>query len=121
MRKQSNIMKQKKLKEQIILDIGFNSGVQWMVDMLQCVLHDKRINGDAFGEERITRVLAGVHERDRLYHEALSEGKEADVKQDQLDRELRDIYGDRLVPFSERHSYMKQTSYKKAKKGWTDD
>lgn len=49
MRKQSNLMKQKKLKEQIILDIGFNSGVQWMVDMLQCVLHDKRTNGDAFG------------------------------------------------------------------------
>ena len=41
-------------------------------------------------------------------------------RQEELDRCLREIWGEDLVPFYERYDELKKFKYDKAKKGWVD-
>lgn len=111
----------KAAREQALLDIGVTCGKQQIVDYLTLVLRNPDYVGkDIFGRERIDKIFAGLEYYDSKYKDAYTTKKEADVWQERLDRELREVYGDDLVPFAERQPYVMQPDYKKSKKGWTD-
>jgi hypothetical protein len=44
--------------------------------------------------------------------------READYAQEQLDRALREVWGDELETFYERYPYLKKMNYVKAPKSW---
>lgn len=84
------------------------------MDYLTLVLRDPDYMGsDIFGRERIDRVFAGIKAYDLEFEKAYNpKNVEADVLQERLDRMLREVYGDELVPFMERQPYIKQLTYK---------
>ena len=111
----------KAAREQALLDAGMSCGKQQMVDYITLVLRDPDYIGkDVFGRERIEKVLAGLEYYDRLYKDAYTVKKEADVWQERLDKKLREVYGDDLVPFAQRQPDILMPNYNKKKKGWVD-
>lgn len=114
-------LEKKAYREKALLDIGVDSGAQRIIDYLQGVLHDPKIMGkDVFGPKRLRRVLAGIDERDKYYAGAYTLGKEADRLQEELDRELKDIWGEEAYSFDERQPYIRKPEYRKTMKGWVD-
>lgn len=108
-------------REKNLLDIGTACGKQQMVDYITCVLRNQKYMGkDTFGRKRIDRVLIGLLDYDKEYAKAYTIGKEADVAQKHLDDELRQLYGDELVPFEERQPEIFRPGYNKKRKGWVD-
>jgi hypothetical protein len=73
---------------------------------------------DTFGRERIENILVRLMQLDDEFRGAYTIDKEADYLQEKLDQKLRELYGDGLIPFSERQPYVKQMGYKKSQKGW---
>lgn len=106
-------------RDKALLDIGADFGAQKVIDYLTLVLRDPAYVGQGiFGRERIDLVIAGIHNYDKEFAEAYTTKVEADVLQDKLDRLLREVYGDELVPFTERQPYVKQLTYK-PRKEWS--
>ena len=106
-----------------LMQEAFDSGYQKACDLLALALHDPEVMGsDTYGEQRIVKVYEGMRKYNDEYWEAWTIRKEADYKQDKLDRELRAIfarkYADRIVPFNVRHSLVWVPGYSKARKGW---
>lgn len=114
-------LEKKQAREQALLDIGVQCGKQQIVDYLSCVLHNpKYVEKDIHGRDRIDKIMVGLYDYDRKYEKAYTKDVEADVAQEHLDEELREIYGDELIPFKERQPYVLQMNYSKARKGWVD-
>lgn len=106
-------------REQALLDIGLACGKQQMADYITCVLRNPLYVGkDIFGRDRIEKVLVGLMDYDKKYKKAYTLDKEADVAQQHLDDELRQVYGDELVPFEVRQPDIKILGYEKSRKGW---
>lgn len=106
-----------------LMQEAFDSGYQRACDLLALTLHDPEVMGkDILGERRIVRVYDGMRKHDDEYWQAWTAKKEADYKQDKLDRELRAIfarvYKDRVVPFNVRYNLVLIPGYAKARKGW---
>lgn len=101
---------------------GLETGVQMTADYLQLVLRDPEVMGkDIFGRERIERVLKAIREKDREYNDAYDcKNIEADYLREKLDRELREIWGDDLVPFAERQENIKTIDYSRPMKHWKE-
>ena len=105
--------------KQALVDAGVASGKQRMVDYMTIALRDPAIVGkDIWGRGRIDKLFAELEALDKEYAEAYTTGKEADHLQDKLDRKLREVYGDDLVPFSVRQPDIMQPGYEKSRKGW---
>lgn len=116
---ENGYLKKKQEREQALLDIGVTCGKQQMVDYLTCVLRNPLYVGkDIFGRDRIDRIMVGLLTYDKKYEKAYTKDVEADVAQEHLDNELRQVYGDELVPFKERQPDVVQMNYSKARKGW---
>ena len=102
-----------------LLDVGERLGMQKMWDYVQIVLHNPKVmSKDTFGEERLNNIFEELKVMADEYHTAFTTDKEADYYQEMLDRQLRDIYGDKTMPFYERYPELKQVRYDKAMKGW---
>lgn len=81
--------------------------IQYMTDTLIIVLNDPDVMGkDVFGKKRITKVIKAWEEAYDRYHGALEKGDEQDVWQVKMDRILRSIMGEDLVPFKERYEWV---------------
>jgi hypothetical protein len=114
-------LEKKAYREKALLDIGVDSGAQRIIDYIQCVLHDKAVMGkDVFGPKRLRKVLDAIDKRDKYYADAYTLKNEADKLQDELDAELKDIWGEEAYSFEERQPYIKQPEYRKTMKGWVD-
>lgn len=116
-------LEKKAYREKALLDIGVDSGGQRIIDYLQCVLHDPKVMGgqkNIFGPKKLRRILAAIDERDKYYADAYTTRKDADKLQEELDKELRDIWGTEAYSFDERQPYIKKPEYKNAMKGWLD-
>lgn len=104
---------------QSFLDAGEEMGVQKMWDYMQLALRDPAVMGkDTFGPNRLEKVFKAMQNLASEYHTAFTDDVEADYYQEKLDKQLKDIWGDRFSPFYERYPQLKQFSYKKGKKGW---
>lgn len=114
-------LEKKAYRERALLDIGIDSGAQRIIDYLQCVLHDRSVMGkDVFGPERLRRILDAIEKRDKYYAAAYTLDKKADKLQEELDKELQDIWHGEAYSFTQRQPYIKQPGYRKAMKGWVD-
>lgn len=112
-------LEQKHAIEQKILDVGEQMGMQKMWDYVQTQLRNPKVVGkDIFGRERLEKLFQGCMEASNHYHTAFTNDVEADYVQEELDSNLREIWGDDLSPFYDRYPYLKKTKYDRPKKGW---
>lgn len=108
-------------REQKIFDAGTRIGIQQCWDFLQLTLRDPEIIGrDQFGRARLEKVYQGIKERVDYFHPAFTMEKEADVRQEELDKCLKEIWQEDLCPFHERYDEIRKVKYDKARKGWVD-
>ena len=104
---------------QSFLDAGEQLGTQKMWDYICLALRDPAVMGkDTFGAKRLEKVYNAMKELASEYHTAFTDDKEADYYQELLDRQLKDLWGDKFSPFYERYPQLKKIKYDKAKKGW---
>ncbi len=86
---------------------GRDMGIQWGIDNLQLALLEQKIPPKAIAAacRRAMELMDEQHGacdiRDPL----------ADVYQDHIDRGLRIIWGDELVPFEQRYEMMRKIKY----------
>lgn len=117
----NDYQKRREARDQVWLDVGEQMGIQKVADYIAIALHDPDVMGkNVYSRERIEKFFDKLSEIADYFSNAFSMDKEADYYQDQLDKAQREIYGDDMQPFNERYPFMKETSYKKAKKGWVD-
>lgn len=123
MAKNNSYLEKKAYREKALLDIGVDSGAQRIIDYLQCVLRDPEVMGgekSIIGRKKLLRILDAIDKRDKYYANAYTLHKDADNLQAELDKELKDTWGEAALTFAERQPYIKQPEYKKAMKGWVD-
>jgi hypothetical protein len=119
MKKPNAYLQKREAEKQTLLDVGEQLGMQKMWDYIQIVLHDPEVMGkDTFGENRLCKVFDALKVVSSEYHTAFTPDKEADYYQEKLDAQLREIYGDKALPFYERYPEMKRITYDKPRKGW---
>lgn len=73
-----------------------------------------------WGRKAFDRLFKELNEIANYYHTAFTDDKEADVVQEELDRQLKEIYKDDFQDFFTRYPYVKKQEYKKPRKGWVD-
>lgn len=101
------------------LDIGEEMGMQKMWDYVQLALRDPEVMGkNTIGKERMRKLFARLTVLANEYHTAFTADPEADYCQEQLDRQLREVWGDELQTFYERYPYVKKMDYNRARKEW---
>ena len=99
-----------RLKEtlQTGLDIGFKAGVQKGCDLWMAALAQ-----EGFGAERMIRMYERVEAINNELGIAWMCEPESDYAQEQLDRILEPVCGDRFPPFHDRNPDVKQFNYKR--------
>lgn len=96
------------------LDATFNAGaamaMQFAMDTLQMALHQT----EGWGYDRIMRITHNWVAVQREYKPALDcRNPEADVRQEHMDRVLKEIIRDKaeLIPHAERYKDLKKVTY----------
>ena len=102
--------------KQAHFDAGADFGTQTTWDALQLAIRD--VDPGRWGRKKIAKLYERTAFYKRYFHEAFTMSPEADVKQEEQDALLREIWGDELVPHKDRYPYQKQFSYKKSRKEW---
>lgn len=103
-------------RDQDFFDAGEEIGTQKVWDAVQLALRD--IEPNRWGKKKFARLYERTAFFKNYFHEAFTLSPEADVKQEEQDGMLREIWGDELVPHKERYPRQKQFSYKKGRKEW---
>lgn len=104
---------------QQMLDTGEELGVQKMWDYVQIALRDPEVmDKDVFGRQRIEKIYKRCQALAEHFKTAFTDDKEADVKQEELDQVLKEIWGKDLCKFGERYPMLKKIDYSKPKKNW---
>ena len=102
-------------------DAGLQCGRQQILDMMTLVLRDPSIMGkDIFGRARIEKLFAKCQEYDSYYDLCFTKHVDADKRQEEMDRVLKEIWGNDLCPFAERYPYTKYYGYNKPLKEWVE-
>ncbi len=110
---------QRKQRDREIFAAGLSMGMQVAGDYFQMSIRDpKVIRKDIFGRGRIEKIMQNNMELDEYFSPAFSDDVEAERYQEEMDRKLKEIWGDDLVPFRERYPQLKTIKYDKPKKGW---
>ena len=116
--KNAYLEKQRAMNQQY-LDVGEEMGIQKVWDYLQIALRDPEIVGEnVFGRKRMMKLHKKLGELADYYANAFTAKVDADNKQEELDRVLKEVWGDDIQTFYERYPYLKQFEYQKARKGW---
>lgn len=98
---------------------GFSAGLQVASDYMTMSMRDAEVmSGKPFGRGKIERILENSIKLDDHFWLAFSDHVEADYVQEEMDAKLREVWGDDLIPFRERHPYAAQYGYAKPRKGW---
>lgn len=117
----NDYLKKCEARDQVWLDVGEEMGVQKMADYIAIALHDPEVMGkNVYSRKRIDEFMNHLSRIATKYEKAFTQHKEADYYQEMLDRAQAEIYGADMQPFKMRYPYVKEISYKKAKKGWVD-
>ena len=112
-------LEKQKIRDREMFAAGLNMGMQIAGDFFQMAMRDPEAVGkDIFGRGRIEKIMQKTMELDEYFNAAFSSDVEAERYQEEMDRKLREIYGNDLVPFQERYPNLKKIKYDKPKKGW---
>ena len=115
----NDYLAKQRFSQQFFLDTGVQMGFQKCWGYIQLVLRDPEVMGkDTFGRKRIEKVYHAMMAMDKLCGPAHTTQVEADVLQEKLDANLREIWGKDLTPYRERYPFIKQPGYDKSRKGW---
>lgn len=116
----NQFLAEKKAREQKILEIGENVGFQRMWDLVQLALRDPKVVGKngAWGSVRLERLFNALMQINSDFGDAFTLSPEADYLQQKMDDMLREIWGDKLVPFNQRFEYIQNPGYDKPRKEW---
>ena len=115
----NNYIKQRQERDRQMIATGISLGMQLTSDFFQIALRDSEVMGkDTFGRQRIEKIVAKTMELDDYFNLAFSDHVEAERYQEEMDRLLREIWKDDLLPFQERYDKLKTVKYDKPKKGW---
>ena len=115
----NEFLKKRDERDQKFLDAGEDMGLQKMWDYMQIALRDPEIMGkDVFGRKRLEKLYKKCSELAEYYKVAFTFQGEADVRQRDLDAQLKEVWGDDLCKFYDRYPYIKKIKYDKARKGW---
>ena len=108
----------KRLEEikQAYFDAGEQIGIQKVWDALQLAIRD--IEPKRWGKKKLARLYKRTSYYINYFHEAFTMSPEADVKQEEQDAMLREIWGKETVPHKDRYPYQKEFNYKKGRKEW---
>lgn len=102
--------------KQAYFDAGEEIGTQKVWDAVQLALRD--IEPNRWGRTKLARLFDRTHYYLNYFHEAFTMSAEADVKQEEQDAMLREIWGEDTVPHKDRYPYCKEFNYKKSRKEW---
>lgn len=102
--------------KQAYFDAGEEIGTQKAWDAVQLALRD--IEPKKWGKKKLARLYKRTAYYKSYFHEAFTSSPEADVKQEEQDAMLREIWGKETVPHKDRYPYCKEFSYKKGRKEW---
>ena len=118
MAKKNAFLEQQRKMEDAIFSAGIRCGIQWNNDIYHMVLNDPKVMGkDTFGAVRLERIHKAAEEASDYYYLALdARNPEADVYRDRIDRRLRKIWKDRLIPFEDRLHELTKCSYGRKRK-----
>ena len=112
-------LEQQKKREREVFAAALSMGMQIAGDYFQIAIRDPEVMGkDIFGRGRIEKIMEKTMELDEYFSLAFSDDVEAERYQEEMDRKLREIYGNDLIPFSGRYPNLKKIKYDKPKKGW---
>ena len=114
MKKNSFLDRQRKM-EDAIFNAGLRCGIQYNNDIYHIILNDPDIMGkDVFGAKRLEKIHRAAEAASEYYEPALdAKNPEADVFRERLDKKLKKIWGERLVPFERRLDELKECRYGK--------
>lgn len=105
--------------QQAYFSAGEEMGIQKMWDVVQQALRRPNVVGDRrWGRVKLNKLYKECSFLMDYWHEAFTMSPEADVKQEEQDKVLGEIWGDDLVPHKDRYPYCKQFNYKKSRKEW---
>ena len=115
----ANYIQQRYERDRKMLDAGIKLGMQIASDYWQMAMRDPDTMGkDTFSRKRIEKIVAKTMQLDEDFSPAFGDEVDTDYYQEKMDAVLREIWGDDLVPFSERYDRLKKQKYDKPKKGW---
>ena len=119
MANKNDYVAQRQKRDREMLATGISMGMQLTSDFFQIALRDPEVMGkDIFGRGRIEKIVDKTMELDDYFNLAFSDHVEAEMYQEEMDRLLREIWKDDLLPFQERYDKLKKVKYDKPKKGW---
>lgn len=107
--KNAYIERQQKMR-QIYMNAAESIMKQFMLDTLQCALHDY-----GFGYDRVLQITKMWGDKYSTYYPALgTKDAEADYLRECLDRELRNLIHDKqqFYPFAQRYPEIKEITYR---------
>ena len=110
MAKQSAYLQRQNAQLDAVFWAGAAMAAQFAVDTLQMTMHQQ----EGWGYDRIMRVTHEWMETQREYRRALNcKDPEADVRQEHMDRVLKEIIRDKaeLIPHAERYKDLKKVTY----------
>ena len=113
MAKKNAFLERQRQMEDAMFQAGMRCGIQYNNDIDHIVLNDPDIMGkDVMGAKRLEKIHKAAEAMSEYYEPALDARKpEADVFRDRMDKKLRKIWGDRMVPFEERLDELKKCRY----------
>lgn len=116
MKKKNGYIARRDTRDRVMIQAARETYQQFMVDTLILTLNDPDVMGnDAFGYDRLKRVLDGWGRYSDHYIEALGSSVETDYWQEKLDEAIRRIVGNKaeFVPFAQRYEWLKEIRYDK--------
>ena len=116
----NDYLSRQRAREQEVFDAGLRIGRQQMCDYLTLALRDQETMGkDTFSGKRIIKVINKINDLMCKFASAFEKCDEADYYQENLDRALREAYGDEIrdgfFAFNERYEIVKKFDYNERK------
>jgi hypothetical protein len=115
--KKNGYLTRQKVRDGVYQQAATDTERQFIVDLFCIVLNDPAIMGrDTFGARRLAKILQAVGVEYDRWREALTTGAEADYYRVKMDATLGSIFGESLVPFNERYTWLPDAPTIKKKK-----
>jgi len=108
-----------KKDRQKFFDAGIDIGMQRMWDYVSLALTNKEVmSTHVLNRDRLAKVYLDIKKSADYFEKAFTDDKEADVRQEELDWAIRQIWGEDTDCFKDRYPYIKQQNYNKGKEKW---
>ena len=115
----NDLLKRQEARDRQVFAAGLRMGMQIAGDYFQIAVRSPDVmKKDICGRGRIEKIMNKTMELDDYFSTAFSDHVEAERYQEEMDRLLREIWEDDLIPFNERYDTVKTIKYNKPKKGW---